>query len=152
MKKNKEKKYLLQMIRLREEKKNDMAKLQKKNAKDHEEINTDVCELEREAYLHKKTFKYMEKVMEEQRRLIRYLKMDVNQFTDILEDNDVDIIEARELDTYDANLMKPLKRVDTDCKEKHNRIAAVYSDAYKWKGFIIRKMDVEVYIYSGQEE
>jgi len=116
MKKNQEKKYLLQFIRMREEMVRDMVRLKKNGIGDKE--------------------------------VIHYLNIYAEELADVLEDHGVEIIVCKEGEMFDSSIMKPIMRVDTDIVEANNRVAEVCSFAYRWKGMMLKKMDVAVYVYS----
>lgn len=75
------------------------------------------------------------------------LKMYVNEYTDLLEDKGVEILECKVNDRFDPEIEKPIKRVDVERQEDHDLVREVYSCGYRWNGFLLKKIDVAVGIF-----
>lgn len=77
----------------------------------------------------------------------KLLSMYVNEYTDMLEDQGVEIVDCSESEPFDPEIQKPIKRVDVSCEEDDHVVCEVYSSGYRWKGVILKKIDVAVGIY-----
>ena len=70
----------------------------------------------------------------------------VGELTELLEDHNVEIIEAIPGTEFDPHIEKALTRVDTFFKEEHNRVCKVYDCGYRRNGIRSKKINVDVCI------
>lgn len=77
----------------------------------------------------------------------KLLNMYVNEYTDILEDHGVEIVDCSETEFFDPEIQKPIERISVVKEEYDNKICKVYSSGYRWNGIILKKIDVAVGVY-----
>ena len=73
--------------------------------------------------------------------------MYVNEYTDMLEERGVEIVECQVEETFDPEIQKPIERINVGRAEYDNVICKVYSSGYRWHGLVLKKIDVAVGIY-----
>ena len=76
------------------------------------------------------------------------LRTYLNEYTQILKNLGVEIIEGHSGECYNPAIHLGIKRVEVANSTFHNRVCRVYNDAYVWGGKPIKKMDVEVSVYN----
>lgn len=74
----------------------------------------------------------------------RLLKMYVNELTEILEDQSVEIITAQRGEKFNPEIQKPVERVTVYRAENDNLINKVYNCGYRWEGIMLKKIEVSV--------
>lgn len=77
----------------------------------------------------------------------RLLSMYVNEYTDMLEERGVEIVECQTEEAFNPEIQKPIERIRVDREEYDNMVCKVYSSGYRWHGFVLKKIDVAVGIY-----
>ena len=72
----------------------------------------------------------------------------INQLEFFLEEKGVNILKAKEGDTFDSKIHEPLSRIEVECDNLHETIAEVYNEGYWIKGEPVpfQKIMVKVYI------
>ncbi len=78
----------------------------------------------------------------------KLLGMYVDQLTDILEDQDVEILTGSAGELFDPEIQKPIERIEATNVTDNNRVCRVFNCAYRWKGVVLKKMDVSVCVCS----
>lgn len=76
-----------------------------------------------------------------------YLDMYVRQYTELLADMDVEIIECKKGERLDRSIAKACEVVAVKHPEWHELIADVRTDGYRWKGRVLQKSKVIVAVY-----
>ena len=76
-----------------------------------------------------------------------YLDMYVRQYTELLADMDVEIIECKKGEPLDRKIAKACEVVPVNHPEWHELIADVRCDGYSWNGRVIQKCSVIVAVY-----
>lgn len=75
------------------------------------------------------------------------LSMYVNEFTEMLEDHGVEIIDCSEAELFDPIIQKPIERIAVSREEYNNVVCKVFSSGYRWNGIVLKKIDVAVGIF-----
>lgn len=78
----------------------------------------------------------------------KLLGMYVDQLTDILEDQDVEILTSSSGEFFNPEIQRPIERVEVTNVKDNNRLYRVFNCAYRWKGVVLKKMDVSVCVCS----
>jgi molecular chaperone GrpE (heat shock protein) len=74
----------------------------------------------------------------------KLLAMYVNDLTEILEDQSVEVLAGNPGKVFDPETQKPIERVEVYRPEQDNLVLKVYNCGYRWNGIMLKKMDVSV--------
>lgn len=75
------------------------------------------------------------------------LDMYVNEYTEILEDMGVEIMDNVISAVFNPEYQKPVERIDVYDRRYHDVVCKVFSAGYRWNGIMLKKMNVSVGIY-----